>query len=179
MAVLEPRSEVKTGFSSRLNILLDEAGWPDRGRFSIGARRCRVSHAAFRNWCTTDKGPATFPYTVNVVEEILNDIEAKLDPYAVSAWLLAGDRVPNPFDMNHHAAYFDGAKMSNGITRVLASNDLDFNNFNTTIQHKMLEQVRKKLINHNDRLTIDDFIASSEFKDLVLSMAKLAELDIF
>lgn len=86
------------GFSTRFVSLLDRGGIPKKNRIAHGAKRFGVVHNTFKMWCTADRVPKTYMALLGIVKDILKDMPGAYSDHAVTAWLLAGDDVPNPFE---------------------------------------------------------------------------------
>lgn len=86
------------GFSQRFTVLLDRSGVPKENRISHCAKRFGVVHNTFKGWCTRDRPPKSYNALYDIVEALLKDIAGEYDDNAVTAWLLAGDSVANPFE---------------------------------------------------------------------------------
>lgn len=86
------------GFSKRFTSLLDRSGLPQKNRIAHCAKRFGVVHNTFKMWCTADRAPKTYMALLSIVNEILKDTAGNYSDHAVTAWLLAGEDVPNPFE---------------------------------------------------------------------------------
>lgn len=85
------------GFSGRFNDLLDRARVPQRNRVAFGAERFGVAPNTFRSWGSNDKVPSTHAVLISIVDSLLKQVPGHHNTRSVTAWLLAGDAVPNPF----------------------------------------------------------------------------------
>ena len=86
------------GFSKRFLSLLDRSGVPQKNRVAHCAKRFGVVHNTFKGWCTADKTPKSYMALLAIVSELLKSTAGNYRDHAVTAWLLAGEDVPNPFE---------------------------------------------------------------------------------
>jgi hypothetical protein len=87
------------GFSDRFNQLLDKAAFPAMGvgRAKALSDQFGGSKSGAQNWVGKDMPPKRDTLR-EVVEQILNDMQAPYDVMKVIAWLEYGEAVYNPFD---------------------------------------------------------------------------------
>lgn len=134
---------VVEGFSERFNVLLDRARLPRQNRVSHGAKRFDVAHNTFKSWCVADKIPGTHSALVEIVGALLKDIPGRQNPKAVTAWLLAGDAVPNPFADDTDALAF--VELYLQIADIARRVRIDFDKLPREVRNRILRHVLRHL----------------------------------
>lgn len=135
-------ANVSKGFSSRFNKLLDHAGFPSDNRIAYGQQRFNVAYATFKAWCGSDRMPGTYEALVQMVRELLKQVPGRHDPQAVTAWLQAGDKVPNPFARSDDIVLVE---LYIEISKIAKEYGIDFDSFPRDTRNVFLQHVRAML----------------------------------
>lgn len=175
-------TNVVEGFSRRLNVLMDLAGFPSQNRVAIGAKRFGVVHNTFRAWSVADRPPGSHATLLELVEELLKDVPGRHNPRAVVAWLLAGDAVPNPFE-DQQTSDLAVVELYFAIDDIAKAHRIDFGSFPREIRDGVLSYARAILpasrLNSHTPVQLDEttrFKVTELLKQLTQPLASNAEL---
>lgn len=141
---LKPPStaNVAKGFSSRFNHLLDQARFPGDNRIALGAQRFQCSYATFKAWSQSDRMPGTYEALLHIVQMLLKEVPGRHDPRAVTAWLQAGDAVPDPFSYSDDMFFVE---LYAEISSVGRAYGIDVDRFPRETRNVILRHVRTML----------------------------------
>lgn len=169
--ILESSSAVYSskveGFSERFNELLDHCGVPTKTRVAKGARRCGVTHNTFKGWCTTDKPPKTYAVLLSTVTDLLQDANLKHNPHAVTAWLMAGKSVPNPFDDGQNTLRL--VEIFLEVASLAKKKGIAFDSLNVEARKIILEKARTAIMATDQPTKISDSVTFDRETENTLS----------
>ena len=89
-----------SGFSKRFCEFLDYIHFPDKSRFTEGARICDVAISTFRNWCINDGLPKNLLNFYHSIEKLTHNTLLQGKEENLIAWLLTGLQQNYPFEDN-------------------------------------------------------------------------------
>lgn len=143
------------GFSDRFNELLDHSGIPKKNRVAYCAKRFGVVHNTFKGWCTADKTPKTYMALLSVVNELLKETAGVYNGHAVTAWLLAGDAVPSPFD-DGGGDTLKTVEIFLQVVNLAKKKGIEFDKLDREARELILEKTRKAVASGDGAVIAED-----------------------